>query len=230
MPAKVTATPGTDRKPVLVFVPGLGADGSVYAPLLNALRGDFDVRSADHSLRFPLDGLSWDFFFESIDRALGGEPGYLVGHSMGGAIALRYAARHPERVRRVVTVAPVLFPFQRERHRARERTRNALLALTGGHPLHVLHALRTIRRRTAGGRARKLYDFVDTIDLSTDLPRLRQATILFPEQEEIIPHAHGRRVPMEFPNVVVKRVPGSHHAVALAPRKLLPLIREELHD
>ncbi|MDP9212239.1 MAG: alpha/beta hydrolase, partial [bacterium] len=113
-------------KPILVFVPGLAADGSVYEPFLRTFRADFDVRSADHPLTLPEGGLPWDFFFEPIDRALDGTRGYLVGHSMGGAIALKYAARYPGRVRKTVAVAPILFPFRRDRHRVRESLRNML--------------------------------------------------------------------------------------------------------
>ncbi len=39
-----------------------------------------------------------------VDRHAGGEPVTLVGHSIGGAIGLRYALAHPERVARLVMV------------------------------------------------------------------------------------------------------------------------------
>lgn len=38
-----------------------------------------------------------------------GEPAWLVGHSLGGAVALRLAAAHPEQVRGLVLIAPLGF-------------------------------------------------------------------------------------------------------------------------
>ncbi|HEY8108996.1 MAG TPA: alpha/beta hydrolase [Patescibacteria group bacterium] len=218
--------PATERSR-FVFVPGLGADGSVYKPFLDAFRSDYDVRSADSAPRFP-ERLSWNFFFSSIDRQVGTRPVTLVGHSMGGAIALKYAASHPERVAQVIAIAPVLFPFKRERHRFRESAWNAFIATVSGHMLHGARALRTTRRCLSEGRARKLFAFTDTIDLARDLPKLRQAVILFPEHEEVVPKAQLERVRKEFPNIRTAYIPGSHHHVALAPKWVITAVRKEL--
>ncbi len=43
---------------------------------------------------------------EALYAALGLQRATLVGHSMGGALALRFALRHPERVRRLVLINP----------------------------------------------------------------------------------------------------------------------------
>lgn len=210
-----------------MFVPGLGTDGSVYAPFLDAFRSGYDVQPADPPVRFP-EKLSWGFFFGPIDRAVGDGPAILVGHSLGGAIALKYAASHPGRVDRVIAVAPVLFPFKRIRRAVIENIHNFRISLTGGHPLRLLRIGRTIRERAGQGRARKLYDFAGAVDLARDLPKLRNATVLFPEREEVVPRGQFDRVRREFRNVRTKAVPGSHHHIALAPRRVIKAVREEL--
>lgn len=229
MPVQVTAR---HRKQRFVFVPGLGTDGSAYKTFLDAFRSEYDVQSADLAVRFP-QKLSWQFFFSPIDRAINRvtdqKPVILIGHSMGGSVALKYAASHPGRVERVIAIAPVLFPFKRVRHRTRENLHNSLISLTGGHPLHALRIRGVIKRRTVGGRARKLYDFVDTIDLAYDLPKLRQAAILFPEHEEVTPRAHFEQVSQEFPKVRTVLILGSHHNIALAPKRVIEAVKKELH-
>jgi pimeloyl-ACP methyl ester carboxylesterase len=59
----------------------------------------------------PDDGITFEHFISDIDRAFADnrwESANLFGYSMGGYAALLYAARHPERVRSVVTVATKL--------------------------------------------------------------------------------------------------------------------------
>ncbi len=45
-----------------------------------------------------------------LDALASGEPVTLLGHSYGAAVALAFAAAHPERVRALVLIAPTAFP------------------------------------------------------------------------------------------------------------------------
>lgn len=85
--------------PVLVDLPGHGRHAGDSNP--------------DH---FTLEAV-----FESITQASAGEPVDLVGYSMGGRLALAYAAARPEAVRRLVleSASPGLAsPGEREERRA----------------------------------------------------------------------------------------------------------------
>jgi pimeloyl-ACP methyl ester carboxylesterase len=53
---------------------------------------------------YTLDSYTADL--EALYGALGLERATLVGHSMGGALALRFALRHPQRVRRLALINP----------------------------------------------------------------------------------------------------------------------------
>lgn len=71
-----------------------------FRPLSRRFRFVFYDQRA--SLRSPCDSLaSVQGHVDDLDQlrtALGGEPLHLVGHGMGGYLAMRYAAAHPERV------------------------------------------------------------------------------------------------------------------------------------
>ena len=75
-----------------VVVPDLRGHGSSDAPSQNYGVGDF------------ADDLKWQLDELKITRAI------VVGHSMGGAIGLELAARHPDRISGLLMIDTVLFP------------------------------------------------------------------------------------------------------------------------
>jgi len=105
--------------PPLVFFHGLGASATSFGPVFARLCGQSPrilapeapghgfSRTHRSSLRLNelIDSLS-----EVLDRELD-EPAIFVGNSLGGAIALRYASRHPERVAGLVLTSPAGAPL-----------------------------------------------------------------------------------------------------------------------
>ena len=103
----------------VVFCHGLFGQGRNWTQAAKALSADHRVLLLD----MPNHGRSpWTETFDYLELAdlvaaeLGDEPVALVGHSMGGKIAMCLALRHPELVERlaVVDVAPVAYPSGRE--------------------------------------------------------------------------------------------------------------------
>jgi pimeloyl-ACP methyl ester carboxylesterase len=89
-----------------VLLHGALSSGTQLTGLAEAL-GRPDARTPDlaghganPAVRYDLAGF--------VDTALAGEPADLVGYSLGGYVALAAAIAHPERVRRVVTIATKL--------------------------------------------------------------------------------------------------------------------------
>jgi len=70
---------------------------AVGPPVLIDLPGHGRHAGETDPARFTLEGA-----FRIIEDASAGEPMDLVGYSMGGRVALAFAATHPERVRRLV--------------------------------------------------------------------------------------------------------------------------------
>ncbi len=105
--------------PRVVFVHGLFGQGKNWTTIAKGLAGDHRVTLVD----LPNHGHSpWTDRVDYLDMAelLAtelehlGEPVTLVGHSMGGKVAMQLALRRPELLRAlvVVDIAPVEYPLQ----------------------------------------------------------------------------------------------------------------------
>jgi esterase len=101
---------GDPQAPPIVLLHGLRSYARTWEPVVAALADRYRLIALDHRGRGESD---WDpaeeYFIgsyvsdlEQFADTLGLKRFALVGHSMGGATALVYAARHPERVRLLV--------------------------------------------------------------------------------------------------------------------------------
>lgn len=109
----------------LLLIPPLGADSSFWVKQVDVLAKDhsvilFDPRGSGESSGCP-DHWSTESMGEDVISVLdhlGIESAHLVGLALGGLVAQQVAARHPNRVRRVVMASG----YVRADHRIREKT------------------------------------------------------------------------------------------------------------
>ena len=102
--------------PDAIFIHGWASSSRMWAGLLPALASDYHCWSLDLPGFGDSDkpAASWytipnyTLMVMEFARLLQLGPLRLVGHSMGGLIALDMAARHPEAVERVVAINPVI--------------------------------------------------------------------------------------------------------------------------
>ncbi len=104
--------------PAVVLVHGSGGNRATWFQQVVDLAADFTVvvveargsgRSTDlHDTSGPVAG-SLDL--EAVRAHLGLESWHVVGHSLGGWTALRYATRHPDRCRSVIAVSSLAGVF-----------------------------------------------------------------------------------------------------------------------
>jgi len=98
----------------LVLVHGLATTGSIWRRIVPALARSRSVAAIDVPGFGASDPAGPGFELDAVAQRIRGglaragvpEPYDLVGHSMGGALALTLAAAHPEAVRRLVLVSP----------------------------------------------------------------------------------------------------------------------------
>jgi pimeloyl-ACP methyl ester carboxylesterase len=98
----------------IVFLHGIASSASSFGTVLGRVRGRarrlVALDAPGHGFSDePRERLTPETFFEGVAEALDaivGEPALLVGNSLGGAMALRYAAERPDKVRAVVACSP----------------------------------------------------------------------------------------------------------------------------
>lgn len=113
---------GSPDAPVVLLVHGSGPGVSAYANwrlTIPALAGHFRVIAPDvvgfgftdrpNGIRYGLD--AWTAHLVGVLDALGVDRAHVIGNSMGSALALDLAVRHPQRVDRLVLMGAVGVPF-----------------------------------------------------------------------------------------------------------------------
>jgi pimeloyl-ACP methyl ester carboxylesterase len=197
--------------PSLIFLPGVGADPNFWRPVGERLPAAWRKtylgwpglgdQPADPAInRFEdLAGL--------VEAELGDEPADLVAQSMGGALALMVALRHPDRVRRLV-----------------------LTVTSGGLDMTGLGAAdwRDNYRRLHPGVAAWVTDARP--DLAGDLARVKQpALLIWGDADPISPVAVGERLRGRLVDAKLQIIAGGEHDLALTrSAEVAPLIEAHL--
>ena len=95
----------------LLLIPGLGLDHQYYRLGVPFLSGHFEVVAVDPlgigasdkpDVEYRVE--TWADDFAALIETLGRGPVHVLGSSLGGAMALALAQRHPSRVRTLITV------------------------------------------------------------------------------------------------------------------------------
>lgn len=115
---------GTEGKPALVLVHGGLDHARNWDWVARALRGEFHVYALDlrgHGNSAWAPGAMYNVAEHVLDLSalidiIGQVPACLIGHSLGGIVALNYAGVYPERVRKAVSIEGIGFAPQHRAH------------------------------------------------------------------------------------------------------------------
>lgn len=232
--------------PALVLLHGAPTWGFLYHRLLPQLQMRRRVLIPD----LPGYGFSdrSDRFSRSLSRqterlsawlqAIGVERAAFVGHDLGGALALRYAALHPERVEKLCLVSaaayafspiPALLDVSRGPGFERKLAKALEPGFRGAPEPELISGLlapySTDVGRLSLARDAAALDCGETMELAPLLPRLKVPTlVVWGEKDPFQPLEHGKRLAWDLPTAKLAVLPdGSHfspldHAPELGAR------------
>jgi len=95
----------------VLLIHGISTSGLTWEPLISAFSGHFtpvtiDLRGHGESGK-PASGYLYDDYIDDLDgvfAAMGEDRPLIVGHSLGGILALWWAARHPDKAAGIVAI------------------------------------------------------------------------------------------------------------------------------
>ena len=245
----------------VVLLHGIPTWSYLWAPILPALTRVARVLAPD------LAGFGFsdkrDRFDRSIARQtelvvawmdrIGVPSATVVGHDLGGGVALRLATLHPERVRRLCVLNSVCYdawpievllqlghPDANRRLSAARVVRLLTQALKGGFAATPSDGLLDALLAPYATEVGKLSLIRAAAALNTNLtteitPRLRSIAvptlILWGEDDVFLPVAYGERLAWDIPDASLVRVAGARHFVmADKPRVVAGRLTTFLHE
>lgn len=232
-----------DEAPTLVFLHGLTDSGEGWPGAVAHWQDRYEIVTVDQrghgrSPRFTaeqLEGSPGDVLVDDAEALLGqlGAAPVLVGHSLGGAVALVLAVRRPDLVRALILEDPAALGAEEER-RSAAKGRELVDSVAASAAATDEQALLDVRREQhptwpedellPTGRAEQLVDreFLAVGDYkpSTRWPELLDeltvpTLVLTGDQEGVVvdEQVAGLIEKADNPNVTVTRIPGAGHCV-----------------
>jgi len=178
---------------------------------------------------------AWLRDLETVVSALGTDRFDLLGISQGGAVAAAYAARHPDRVRRLILFSAFECGWQARGNPQAVEEWTALIALLRlgwGRNNPVFRQIFTSRFIPDAGseqmewfnnlqqisaspeNAARLMEEIARLDVRPLLAGIRVPTIVFhPEGDAVIPFDEGRRLAAAIPGAAFVPLPSRNHLV-----------------
>ncbi len=199
---------------------------------------------------FSLDAMVSDL--ESVVDALKLRRFPLIGLCQGGVIAVAYAARHPDRVSRLVLYGGYLhgaFVGEAGQHLAkqarafseiiqlgwgrkvgalREMFANLLMPEAGSHQLKWISELQ--RRSASPETACALWNAFNAFDVRAEAPKVTAPTLVFHVRgDAMVPFEAGRRLAAAIPNARLLPLEGKNH-ILRADEPAWLTFKKELND
>lgn len=244
----VRAGPADAEK--IIFIHGWTEDHTVWSSQIKHFSKSYDVvaydqrghgaseKPHDASLRVLKDDL------RALIESFGFEKVILVGHSMGGMVALLFTLQHPERVTRLVLAGTSAKPLDT----LFRRVFAAVLGFFVKHAFTLVAYLATRRafyradrrmkraaferaRRTSSTTAHRLLTEIARLDLRAELPKITQRTlVIVGEKDRTTPVRMSRLLAERIENAELHVIPEAKHVVMMdQPERFNAALEAFLH-
>jgi pimeloyl-ACP methyl ester carboxylesterase len=226
----------------LVLVHGFGDSAETWSLVLPRLRREWRIVVPDLAgfgrTPIPPEGMSFSVLTDYLSRVLdvvGVQKAALAGNSLGGAIAIRYAANNPERVSHLFLLDSAGLQPGATIHalqaKTREEARQMMKAVSGTYPRYVPRFILDDIVRGAQDPARQQYrDSDEPTDASEYLSRIKAPTaVVWGDGDGLIPEEESARMHEEIEGSELIVLPGVGHVPQLqAPKRIAEIIRSRL--
>jgi len=235
-------------------------DSPIWSPLFRELSSThrvirYDERGCGLS-DWDVDQITYEDFVEDLEQvveASGVEKFPLLGISQGAAVSIEYAARHPERVSKLILFGAydAGWRLTADEQEAREREAVMVLIESGwgsDNPAYRHLFSRTFmpdanpdelnwfdefqRQTTSSQNALRFLEAFSTIDVCDQLPKVQCPTLVVHSRGDLrIPLTTGKRIAARIPNAQFAGISSSNHLLLgreKASQEFLTLVRDFL--
>lgn len=215
------AKPGADP---LLFVHGWGVSSAAFTEFFDCLARHYRVIAPDlpgfgasRSLDQPVSYVAFADVLARLLDDLGIAAAHVAGLSMGGGVALTFAARHPRRVRSLVLMAPTGCPYAPLPRLAFNRVVEFAEEMTGGQGHGKGRVARSFVANLLGHPASLLATvrMLASESILEDAARVEAPTLLlWGDRDRTIPMRLARQFAERLPNATFEVMPDTFHEMA----------------
>ncbi len=230
---------GSDKNPPVILLHGSCSNSAFWFPEIMALSQRYSVYAVDiigeagNSAEYRPDLQSDDFalWMEDVLQALGLRSAAVIGNSLGGWMALKFATAFPELVSKLVLIASAglaqirplfISDVSQAREQSGTATMSPSIAGTQGMPKEVLDFINLITES---------YNPIEELPVFTDkqLRRLHMPVLFIDGVNDVIIEAEksAQRLSSLVPSSEIHLIPNCGHVVFNSLDYIIPFITKE---
>jgi len=228
-------------KPTLVIIHGWTKEGSYsFIKVNDLLKDDFDICLIDlPGFKQPLERpYNFDDYLNYIEKQINREKFYLLGHSFGGALAMLYALKHPEKIKKLILYNPAIIREKNLKKKISFLFSKIFKFLKKIFPKKILYFLKKTYYKfiiksydyfMADENLKKTFINIINVDLKNLTKNLKVKTILlWSKKDKFTPLKHGKILKNLIPDPELILLDGGHSFHKEKPEEFSKILKEIL--